>query len=172
MAKSRLLRYFACLLGVGALVLAAAGCGDDAGAEGSDSADHSATRILSARETKQLLRQLAYHYKFRPVAMPEGADAAVAGRVAGRHQTILNFGIALDHGHHGVPVPHAGTSESYGYPRGGFIFTDDSLIKGPDGRLVPNPHLHTAAQWRESSHMEVMMTDRLCLAATGRHCPP
>ncbi len=130
------------------------------------------TRVLSAKETKRLLRQLPYRYEFRQVAKPEGAEAAVAGRAVGRHRTILNFGIALGHGHMGVPVPRAGTEESYGYPKGGFIFTDDSLIRGSNGRLESNPHFHTAAQWREAGHMEVMMTDKLCLAATGEHCPP
>jgi hypothetical protein len=69
-------------------------------------------------------------------------------------------------------VPAAGTEESYGYPKGGFIFTDDVLIIGSDGRLKVNPHLHTAAQFDESTTMSVAMTDKLCLAATGKHCPP
>jgi hypothetical protein len=90
----------------------------------------------------------------------------------GRHRTVLNFGIALGHGRNGVPVPRAGTIYSYGYPRGGFIFTDDEFIKGPGGRMVPNPQLHTAAQFDEASQMSVMMTDKLCLAATSEHCPP
>ncbi len=150
----------------------AAGCGDNAGAEGDIAEGSGETRVLGARETKQLLRQLPYRYKFRSVATPEGAEAAVAGRAVGRHRTILNFGIALGHGHYGVPVPRAGTIYSYGYPMGGFIFTDDEFIKGTGGRMVPNPQLHTAAQFDEASHMSVMMTDKLCLAATGDHCPP
>jgi hypothetical protein len=124
------------------------------------------------QETKRLLRKLPYRYQFRSVAIPKGAEAAVAGRAVGRHRTILNFGIALGHGHHGVPVPRAGTIYSYGYPRGGFIFTDDEFIRGADGRMVPNPQLHSAAQFNEASQMSVMMTDKLCLAATGEHCPP
>jgi hypothetical protein len=166
------MRLPVCLLGVVALAWAAAGCGDDAGAEGEISAGSGETRVLGPQETMQLLRQLPYRYKFKSVVSPEGADAAVAGRAVGPHRTILNFGIALGHGHVGVPVTRAGTAESYGYPRGGFIFTSDEFIKGSEGRMVPNPQLHTAAQWREASHMEVTMTDRLCLAATGGHCPP
>ena len=166
------LRLFVCLPGAVALVWIVAGCGDDAGAEGDIAAGSSETRVLGAKEAKRLLRELPYRYEFRPVAIPEGAEAAVAGRAVGRHRTILNFGVALGHGHYGVPVPRAGTSESYGYPRGGFIFTNDLLIRGPDGRLVSNPHFHTAAQWDEATSMSVMMTDKLCLAATGDHCPP
>lgn len=157
------LRLFVCLLGIAALTGAAVGCG--VGGDGD-------TTVLSAQETKQLLRQLPYRYTFRSVATPEGADAAVAGRAVGGHRTVLNFGIALGHGHYGVPVPKAGTEESYGYPRGGFIFTNDSLIKGPDGHLITNPILKTDTQWREAGHMEVTMTDKLCLAVTGEHCPP
>jgi hypothetical protein len=172
MVESEHLRPLVCLLGIAALMWTAPGCGDDAGAEGDISAGSGETRVLGTKETKRLLRQLSYHYEFRPVATPDGAEAAVAGRAIGHHRTIVNFGIALGHGHYGVPVPRAGTSESYGYPRGGFIFTSDEFINGPGGRMVPNPQLHTAAQWREAGHMEVMMTDKLCLAATSEHCPP
>jgi hypothetical protein len=38
--------------------------------------------------------------------------------------------------------------------------------------LAPNPHFHTAAQWDEATSMSVSMTDKLCMAATGEHCPP
>lgn len=167
MVEIRHLRLLACLLVLAAIEWAIAGCGSgEVAADGSGG-----TRVLGPREAKRLLRQLPYRYTFRPVATPDGADAGVAGRAIGPHHTRLNFGIALGHGYHGVPVPGAGTEESYGYPRGGFIFTDDVFINGSDGRLEANPHFHTAAQWRESSHMEVMMTDKLCLAATGEHCP-
>ncbi|HEU5254277.1 MAG TPA: hypothetical protein VFU16_13230 [Solirubrobacterales bacterium] len=170
MAKGARLRFLVYLLSGVALAGVAMGCGEDA--EGETSADAGETRVLSATETKQLLHQLTYRYKFRQVATPEGAEAAVAGRVFGPHHTVLNFGVALGHGNHAVPVPRAGTAESYGYPRGGFIFTTDTFIKGSDGRLVPNPKLKTAAQWRQASDIEVKMTDKLCLAATGGHCPP
>jgi hypothetical protein len=162
------LRLLVCLLGIAALAWATTGCGG-AGAEGAGS---DGAGVLSAKETKRLLRQLPYRYTFRSVATPKGAEAAVAGRAIGTHRTVFNFGVALGHGHYGVPVPRAGTIDSYGYPKGGFIFTGDSLIKGPDGRVIVNPRFKTAAQWREAGHMEVMMTDKLCLAATGKHCPP
>ena len=161
------LRPLVCLLGMAVLVWAITGCGGAAGAAGSGE-----TKVLSAKETKRLLRQLPYRYTFRPVAKPKEAEAAVAGRAVGRHRTVVNFGIALGHGHYGIPVPRAGTEESYGYPRGGFIFTDDLFIKGSDGRLESNPHFHTAPQWNEATSMSVAMTDKLCLAATGEHCPP
>jgi len=162
------LRFFVCLLSITSLVWMVAGCGGDAGAEGADGG----TSILSAKETKLLLRQLPYKYEFRTVATPEGAEAAVAGQVRARHHTVVNFGIELGHGHKAVPVPRAGTRYSYGYPRGGFIFTSDLLIEGPDGRLEPNPQIRTTAQQNEASEMTVSMTDKLCLAATGDHCPP
>jgi hypothetical protein len=168
MVKTRHPRLLACLLSLVVAGWTATGCGTGGDtAEGSDG-----TRVLGPKETKQLLRQLPYRYTFRSVATPKGAEAAVAGRAIGRHHTRLNFGIALGHGHHGVPVPGAGTEESYGYPRGGFIFTDDVFVKGSDGHLEPNPNLHTAAQWNEATSMSVAMTDKLCLAATGEHCPP
>jgi len=151
---------------------AIAGCGGDAGAEGGIAGGSGEARVLSAKETKQLLRKLPYRYEFRQVATPEGAETAVAGRAMGRHRTIINFGIALGHGYKAVSVPQAGTRYSYGYSRGGFIFTSDLLIEGSDGRLAPNPQLRTAAQQNEASEMTVTMTDRLCLAATGEHCPP
>ncbi len=167
-ANTRSQHLFVCLLGLVALVWAASGCGDDAGAEGGGGQ----ARVLSGKDTKQLLVELPYRFKFRPVAEPGGAESAVAGRATGPHHTVLNFGIALGHGHYGVPVPRAGTIYSYGYPSGGFIFTSDEFIEGSDSRMVPNPHLKTPKQWDEVSHMEVMMTDKLCLAATGEHCPP
>jgi hypothetical protein len=168
MADPRRIRSLACLLGIAAAAWAMAGCGN-AGAEGAGSGG---TRVLGAKETKRVLRKLPYRYEFRPIATPPGAESAVAGQVIGRHRTKVNFGIALGHGHQAVPVPQAGTRYSYGYPRGGFIFTSDLLIVGSDGRLTPNPQLRTAAQQNEASEMTVAMTDKLCLAATGEHCPP
>ena len=168
MVELKYLRPLTCLLAIATLAWATAGCGD-AGAVGSSSGK---TRVLSAKETKRLLRQLPYRYKFRRVGPPVGAEAAVAGRVVGRHRTVVNFGIALGNGHMAVPVPRAGTRYSYGFPRGGFIFTSDLLIEGLDGRLIPNPQIRTVAQQNEASDMTVSMTDKLCMAATGEHCPP
>lgn len=168
MVESRHSSLLLCLLGIAVLAWATAGCGG-VDAEGANSDE---TGVLSAKETKRLLHQLPYRYTFRSVATPKGAEAAVAGRAIGAHHTVFNFGIALGHGHYGVPVPRAGTIDSYGFPKGGFIFTGDSLIKDPGGRVIANPKFKTAAQWREAGHMEDMMTDKLCLAATGEHCPP
>jgi hypothetical protein len=167
MVEFRPLRSLACLLSIVTMLWTLAGCGD-MGAEGATGN----ARVLSAKETKQLLRRLPYRYKFRSVATPKGAETAVAGQAVGAHQTILNFGIALGHGHKAVPVPKAGTIYSYGYLGGGFIFTSDEFIKGPHGRMVPNPRLNSVAQWNQVSDMSVSMTDKLCLAATGEHCPP
>jgi len=167
MAELKRLRPLVCLISGFVLVLMTVGCA----AAGDASSSSGEARVLGPKETKYLLRQLPYRYEFRVVSKPKEADAAVAGRAVGPHHTVLNFGIALGHGHHGVPVPRAGTSESYGYPRGGFIFTTDTFIKGPGGRLEPGPQFKTVAQWREASHMEVMMTDKLCRAATGEPCP-
>ena len=155
------------------LIWALTGCGSsaDAGAEETVSVEIGKTRVLSAGESRQLLRQLPYRYEFRKVPKPEGAEAALAGRAVGPHHTVLNFGIALGRRTEGVPVPGAGTTESFSYPRGGFVFTTDTFVRGPDGHLVPGPQFETAAQWRESSRMEVMMTDKLCKAATGEPCP-
>ena len=158
------------LLCAAALASVGSGCaGGDAEADNLASGD---THVLGVEETKQLLRQLPYRYEFRSVPTPEGADNAVAGRAVGPHKTVLNFGIALGRGHVGVPVPRAGIAESYGYQRGGFIFTTDTFVKGSNGRLEPGPQFKTAAQWREASRMEVKMTDRLCREATGEPCPP
>lgn len=128
-------------------------------------------RVLGVQETKRLLRRLPYDYRFRSVTRPAGAEGAVAGLAVGNHRTRIHFGIALGHGHRGVPVPLAGTSESYGYPRGGFIFTDDLLIRGPDGKLEVNPAIRTATQLDEATRMAVRITDMLCRAATHEPCP-
>src|SRR4051794_18131676 len=128
MVESRRPRLLPCLLGIAVLAWMTTGCGG-AGAEGAGSDEAGG---LGAKETKRLLRQLPYRYTFKSVVTPKGAEAAVAGQAIGTHHTVFNFGIALGHGHYGVPVPRAGTIDSYGYPRGGFIFTGDSLIKGPD----------------------------------------
>ena len=166
------LRFPICLLGVVAAIWAIAGCDSSSGEEVTTAGSPDSS-VLSAKETKRLLRQLPYRYAFRPVTKPEGADAAVAGRAVGRYRTVLNFGIALGHGHHAVSVPRAGTIYSYGFPRGGFIFTSDEFIKGKGGRRIErNPALRTAKQWNEVAKMSVNMTDKICLAATGEHCPP
>lgn len=173
MAEGTHARILACLLGGLVLIWALAGCGDDsdADAEGNPSAGSAQTRVLSAEESKELLRRLPYRYEFREVPKPAGAEAAVAGRAVGPHNTVLNFGVSLGRHTKGVPVPGAGTAESYGYSRGGFIFTTDMFVRGPDGRLVPGPQFKTRAQWREVARMEVLMTDKLCKAATGEPCP-
>lgn len=136
------------------LVCAMTGCGE--------------TQVLSVEETKDLLRQLPFRYEFREVPTPDGAEAAVAGRAIGRHHTELNFGIALGHG--SEPVLLRRSPAEIDRQRS-FIFTSDALVRGSDGRLESAPQLKTPAQWREATNMEVLMTDRLCRATTGEHCP-
>jgi hypothetical protein len=150
-------RLCACVVvGGAALFCTTAGCGE--------------APVLTVKEVKHLLRQLPYRYEFRPLPTPEGAEAAVAGRAFGPHHTVLNFGIALGHGDKPA-VSHRKAAESYRYLPGGFIFTSDLFVWGPDGRLKAGPQFRTAAQSREAGHMEVLMTDVLCRATTGEHCP-
>jgi hypothetical protein len=149
------MRYLA--LGV-ACSITVIGCGG--GAAGNET--------LTESEVKGLLRTLPYRIDFRKVVIPNGADGAVAGRAYGRYKTVLNFGIALGSSPGPVPVPHAGTKESYGYPNGGFLLTDDLNLREVSGELVPTK---TFKQWREAGRMEVAITDKLCRAATGEPCP-
>lgn len=154
LANSQAPRFLVFLLSVSALTGAVLGCGE--------------TRVLSAQEAKDLLRQLPYRYDFREVPTPEGAEAAVAGRAIGRHHTELNFGIALGHGSEPVMQrPSAVEIDRHS----SFIFTSDAPVRGSDGRLEPARQLKTAAQWREATQMDVLMTDKLCRATTGKHCP-
>ena len=83
--------------------------------------------VLPVSGAKRALQSLPYSYTFRHVARPKGAQGALAGRVVGNHDTVLNFGIALGRHPEPVPVPHAG-AEIGEYP--GFLFTDDELVPG------------------------------------------
>ena len=121
----------------------------------------------SEAEVKQLLRRLPYRFEFRPVTPPDGASAAVAGKVIGPHRTVVNFGISF--GNEGVPVPHAGTLNAAGGST--YVITDDTLIRGKHQRLESGKQFHTAAQWRESSKMMVDIEEALCKAQTGKPCP-
>lgn len=56
------------------------------------------------------------------------------------------------------------------YPRGGFVFTDDSLVPGKEEKWETGPQFHTAAQWEEAGRMGVEIEQKLCLAATGERC--
>ena len=128
------------------------------------------TRVLSAAEAKHLLLELPYRYHFRKVAVPQGASGALAGTAIGDHHTVLHFGISLGGEPDPVSVPQAGTEEAYGYPRGGFVFTDDLQVRGKHEKWEPAPQFRTAAQWNEAGHMEVAMEETLCRAATGEPC--
>ncbi|MGC1852880.1 MAG: hypothetical protein WA687_10635 [Solirubrobacterales bacterium] len=128
-----------------------------------------ATSILTESEAKEALRQLPYRYRFRPVDLPEGAEAAIAGTAFGSYKTVLHFGVAFGRSVQGVPVPRAGTSENIGY-QDTFIFTDDLAILNAKGKKIMNPQFNTAKRWREAVEMEVQMTEKLCKAASGEGC--
>jgi hypothetical protein len=129
-----------------------------------------ADQILTENEVKDALRQLPYDLHFRNVPLPENARGAVAGRATASNGTFLNFGIALGSMPAGVPVPNAQTSESYAYPPGNFLFTDDLQVRTKEGRLVPGYQFKTLRQWRQAGFMEVQITTALCKAATGDVC--
>lgn len=118
---------------------------------------------------KKLLRRLPYRFEFRLVAPPKGASGAVAGKVFGPHNTIINFGIALGGEGRGVPVPHAGTLNASGGTA--FVVTDDTLIRGKHQEFEAGKQFHTAAQWRETATMMVDIEETLCKAQTGKPCP-
>jgi hypothetical protein len=130
------------------------------------------SRVLSAEEAKQLLLELPYRYKFRTVESPKGASGALAGRVTTSRGTFLNFGVALGRDADGVPVPKAGTGNAYGYPYGGFTFTDDTLIPSKKHKWHSPARFRTSKQWHEAVNMGVEMQEKLCMAATGKPCPP
>lgn len=127
-------------------------------------------RVLSTAEAKHVLLELPYSYHFRGVVVPEGASGALAGTAIGHHHTVLHFGVSLGGDPDPVSVPQAGTEEAYGYPAGGFVFTDDLQVRGKHEKWEPAPQLQTAAQWNEAGHMEVAMEENLCKAATGEPC--
>lgn len=148
-----------------ALAIVAALYGCAAGAEGERSS--ASPHILSAAETKRLLLQLPYRYRWRKIEIPRGATGAVAGTAVGRHRTVIHFGVSLGTEGEPVPVPQSGARNPYDYSGGGgFVFTDDIIIPGGIGKQIK-----TAAQWREANLMEVEMTQKLCEATTGEVCP-
>lgn len=128
--------------------------------------------VLSELEAKQALRKLPYRFKFRLVARPAGAVGAVAGRAYGPRSTVLNFGISLGDGtKDAVPVPKAGTFNSFGYPGGGFLLTNDLQTGFGDGNVISNPRLKSTKEWNIATDMSYEITEALCQAATGEPCP-
>ena len=126
--------------------------------------------VLSTPEAKRLLLQLPYRYEWRAVEAPTNETGALAGTATGAHATVLHFGLALGGNSDGVPVPRAGTSGAYSYPRGGFVFTDD-LEEQRGYSFRPGRQFQTAAQWNEAINMEFEIEEKLCEAATGEPCP-
>jgi len=127
--------------------------------------------VLSVQETKSVLRSLPYRYIFREVRTPAGAYGAVAGRVRGKHRTVLNFGISLGDAPERVPVPGAGTLEFDSEPQAGFVLTDDLQVPNGHGGWKVGERFKSVAQWREANNMEVAIVEALCRAATGEPCP-
>jgi hypothetical protein len=87
------------------------------------------------------------------------------------HHAYLNFGVSLGRHPAGVPVPRSGTEEAYGYPRGGFVFTDDLQVPGKHHTWRTPARFHSQAQLNEATTMLVEMQEKLCEAATGEPCP-
>ena len=127
-------------------------------------------KLLTASQVKRTLRRLPYRFDFRAVALPARAYSAVAGAAFGRHRTVVNFGISFGRVGGAVPVPRAGTDSTFTY-HNLFVYTDDLQWRNAKGKLVTPSRMKTGAQWREASRISVDITDRLCLTATGAHCP-
>jgi hypothetical protein len=155
-------RRFVCLFVLVSALAAIYGCAGSASGS---------TEILTTKQAKDVLVQLTYDYEFRRVTLPEGASGALAGRMVGK-KAVVNFGVSLGRHPEGVPVPKAGAEEAYGYPRGGFVFTDDLLVPGRHGHWHRPARFRTKAQWNEAVSMVVDMQEQLCKAATGEACPP
>jgi hypothetical protein len=141
------------------------GCGNSAKG---DNGDH----VLDVEEAKGLLLQLPYRYEFRHVKTPKDASGALAGRATTSHGTSLNFGVALGKHPGLVPVPKAGTTSAYGYPAGGFVFSDDLQIPGKQRHWHRPARFRTERQWNEAITIAVTMQEKLCKATTGKPCPP
>lgn len=141
------------------------GCGSSASSDGSSPT--AAPNVLSEPAVRGLLTQLPYRFRFRNVALPEGATGAVAGTVIGRHHTVVHFGIALGRNPKPVAVSQAGTSGAFYYLGAGYVLTDDLVIPGSSrvGR-----QFHTDLQWNEATDIEVAMEEKLCREVTGKPC--
>lgn len=142
--------------------LSMSGCGSESAAD-----DREAT--LTAAEAKGVLRKLPYRYEFTEVKLPQGASAAVAGRVYGRHHTWLTFGAAFGDHPNPVLVPGAQLGDVAGAP----YFTYSSNLQEPGKRAgwKRGKHLHTEAQWNEAINIAFEMEQAFCRAVTGQSCP-
>ena len=131
-------------------------------------ASHSDTKTLSKAETKSLLRELPYRFRFDDVPSPDGASGAVAGRAFGPHRTTIRFGVSLGSG--GAPVslgPHTDFADATGGET--FRVTNDATIIVGD-KLERGPRIVTEAQWRQSATMVVDIEEKLCRATEGKAC--
>ena len=155
------------------IMVVAVGCGSSAtGGSSAVLRSTSASHVLSASEAEHQLLRLPYHYRWRRVELPKGAEGALAGTATGKHRTVIHFGISLGTEAEAVPVQRAGVVTPYYYSRGGFVFNDDLEVPGKGENVHPGKQFHTAAQWDEATTMVVEMQEKLCKAATGEACPP
>lgn len=153
-----IVRTARCLLFLTAIAVFSYGCGG--------------SKVLSSTEAKHLLLQLPYHYRWRPVKLPDGASGAVAGTAFGKHHTIVHFGISLGANPQPVPVPRVGPSAQDYEGGSGFLINDDLEVSGKNGAMHFGNQFHTAAQWQEGANIVVGMAEKFCKATTGKPCPP
>lgn len=158
------------VLGLSSVLLGCAGGGGGPDAvQGHGEGDRSPNQ-LDTKNAEAALRLLPYRYKFRSVPRPDGDIVALRGRAIGEHHTVVPFGVILGDSSDEL-LPSPGAAETYRYPQGRFSFTTDIVLVDSTGRLEANSRYHSAAQWEEANRMEVRMTERLCQASTGEHCP-
>jgi len=125
-------------------------------------------KTLSEGETRDLLRELPYHFEFRPAPIPDGADGAIAGVARGPHGTLLRFGVSLGRNGRAVSLgPHTDLSDAPGGET--FRVTDNSSII-VNGHMETNPQIKSVAEWHEAISIAVAIQEKLCRATEGRPC--
>ena len=124
-------------------------------------------RTLDEAEARDVLEDLPYELKFRPVPVPPQADGAIAGHVVGPGGTVVGFGVAL--GRDAEPVrlgPRTGTGALGGET---FRVSDDATVVA-DGKPRIAARLDTLAKWKEAAESSSNIEEQLCRATTGRSC--
>lgn len=124
-------------------------------------------QVLGETEVKQLLSQLPYRIRFRPVRIPEGADGAIAGTAIGRHQTVVHFGVSLGTGYHPVRFPRPVITEATGGET--FLVSNDVTIQSGNG-IAWGRQFRTEAQQYEAARIVTDIEQKLCRATTGEPC--
>ncbi len=152
------------------LLLIASICVSAAGCSGT-SADAGDPHFLTQSETKQLLLGFQYKFSFRRVALPQGATGALGGRIHGPRHTSFDFGLALGKDAEPVLVPDTNLPNVVRVGPAGFVWTDNTMRRARNGKLIVGRSIHSGAQLREAGHIEVEIEEKLCRAATGKPCP-